>query len=211
MSSAAGGADSCGGDPASSPARRPIGGIEPADPLDAGDPPADLRRLAVRAAGPVMYGLFVLQPLALTVQYSFYRWDGVGPATWVGLANYAAVLEEPKLVETLFNAFRLVVFFSFAPVALGLVDRERHPSRGNRPARRRLAHRAVPAAGHPARRCRDHLGPAAVALRARQPGPDGPRAGRRRAGLARRLRHGASGGRADRDLGRCSASARCCC
>ena len=69
----------------------------------------------------VMYGLFVLQPLALTVQYSFYRWDGVGPATWVGLNNYVAVLSEPRLVETLYNAFRLVLFFSFIPVALGLV------------------------------------------------------------------------------------------
>ena len=68
-----------------------------------------------------MYGLFVLQPLFLTVQYSLYRWDGVGPATWVGLANYAAVLSEPRLLETLFNAFRLVLFFSLVPVALGLV------------------------------------------------------------------------------------------
>jgi raffinose/stachyose/melibiose transport system permease protein len=68
-----------------------------------------------------MYAVFVLQPLVLTVQYSLYRWDGVGPATWVGFANYATVLSEPKLVETLFNAFRLVVFFSFVPVLLGLV------------------------------------------------------------------------------------------
>ena len=69
----------------------------------------------------IMYGLFVLQPLALTVQYSLYRWDGVGPATWVGLSNYVTVLNEPRLVETLFNAFRLVLFFSFIPVSLGLV------------------------------------------------------------------------------------------
>jgi raffinose/stachyose/melibiose transport system permease protein len=68
-----------------------------------------------------MYGLFVIQPLALTVQYSLYRWDGVGPATWVGLSNYATVLSEPRLVETLFNAFRLVLFFSLIPVGLGLV------------------------------------------------------------------------------------------
>jgi raffinose/stachyose/melibiose transport system permease protein len=68
-----------------------------------------------------MYGLFVLQPLALTVQYSLYRWDGVGPATWVGLQNYATVLSEPRLVETLFNAFRLVLFYSLIPVGLGLV------------------------------------------------------------------------------------------
>jgi raffinose/stachyose/melibiose transport system permease protein len=69
----------------------------------------------------VMYGLFVLQPLALTVQYSLYRWDGVGPATWVGLENYLTVVSEPRLVETLFNAFRLVLFYSVIPVSLGLV------------------------------------------------------------------------------------------
>lgn len=69
----------------------------------------------------IMYSFFVLQPLALTVQYSLYRWDGVGPATWVGLSNYATVLTEPRLLETLFNAFRLVLFFSVIPVALGLV------------------------------------------------------------------------------------------
>jgi raffinose/stachyose/melibiose transport system permease protein len=67
------------------------------------------------------YAVFVLQPLALTVQYSLYRWDGVGPATWVGLANYVSVLSESRLLETLFNAFRLVLFFSLVPVALGLV------------------------------------------------------------------------------------------
>ncbi|HET9344218.1 MAG TPA: sugar ABC transporter permease [Candidatus Limnocylindrales bacterium] len=69
----------------------------------------------------VMYGVFVLQPLVLTVQYSFYRWDGVGPATWVGPTNYLTVLGDPRLRETLFNAFRLVVFFSLVPVLLGLV------------------------------------------------------------------------------------------
>jgi len=69
----------------------------------------------------LFYGVFVLQPLALTIEYSFYRWDGVGPATWVGLRNYSAVVSEPRLVETLFNGFRLVIFFSLIPVGLGLV------------------------------------------------------------------------------------------
>ena len=68
-----------------------------------------------------MYALFVLQPLVLTVQYSFYRWDGVGPATWIGLSNYATVLSDPNMRETILNAFRLVVFFSFIPVTLGLI------------------------------------------------------------------------------------------
>jgi raffinose/stachyose/melibiose transport system permease protein len=69
----------------------------------------------------VMYAFFVLQPLVLTIQYSFYKWNGVGPATWVGLSNYATVLSDSDLLETIFNAFRLVVFFSFIPVALGLL------------------------------------------------------------------------------------------
>jgi raffinose/stachyose/melibiose transport system permease protein len=68
-----------------------------------------------------MYGIFVLQPLVLTIQYSLYRWDGVGPATWVGLSNYATVLSDPDMLETIWNAFRLVVFFSLIPVSIGLV------------------------------------------------------------------------------------------
>jgi len=69
----------------------------------------------------LMYAVFVLQPLALTVQYSLYRWNGVGPATWVGLANYATVLRDPDLLATIGNSFKLVVFFSIIPVLLGLV------------------------------------------------------------------------------------------
>jgi raffinose/stachyose/melibiose transport system permease protein len=68
-----------------------------------------------------MYALFVLQPLARTIKYSLYRWDGVGPATWVGLANYRSVLDDPDLLGSIFNSFRLVIFFSFIPVILGLV------------------------------------------------------------------------------------------
>jgi len=69
----------------------------------------------------VMYALFVLLPLVLSIQYSFFRWDGIGEMTWVGLKNYATILEVPDLLGTIVNAFKLVVFFSFIPVALGLV------------------------------------------------------------------------------------------
>jgi len=69
----------------------------------------------------LMYAVFVLQPLVLTVQYSLYRWNGVGPATWVGLSNYAVVLRDPDLLGTIANSFKLVLFFSVVPVALGLV------------------------------------------------------------------------------------------
>ena len=68
-----------------------------------------------------MYTIFVLVPLLMSIRYSFVRWNGIGPMTWVGLDNYITVLEDPDLLGTVFNAFRLVVFFSFIPVTLGLI------------------------------------------------------------------------------------------
>ena len=68
----------------------------------------------------LMYAVFVLIPFVLSVKYSFYRWNGIGPMTWVGTRNYETVLEVPDLLGTISNAFRLVVYFSFIPVTLGL-------------------------------------------------------------------------------------------
>jgi raffinose/stachyose/melibiose transport system permease protein len=69
----------------------------------------------------LMYAMFVLLPLVLSIQYSFFRWNGISPMTWVGLRNYQTILEVPNLLGSIVNAFELVVFFSFIPVALGLV------------------------------------------------------------------------------------------
>jgi raffinose/stachyose/melibiose transport system permease protein len=69
----------------------------------------------------LMYAVFVLLPLLMSIQYSFFRWDGIGPMTWVGLKNYQTVLEVPNLLGTIYNAFRLVVWFSLIPVGLGLI------------------------------------------------------------------------------------------
>jgi raffinose/stachyose/melibiose transport system permease protein len=68
-----------------------------------------------------VYGVFVLFPVAMTVNYSLYRWDGFNVPKWVGLDNYKTVLTDPELVNTLFNAFRLIFFFTVIPVVLGLV------------------------------------------------------------------------------------------
>lgn len=68
----------------------------------------------------LMYAVFVLLPFVLSIKYSFYRWNGIGPMTWVGTRNYETVLEVPDLLGTISNAFQLVVYFSFVPVTLGL-------------------------------------------------------------------------------------------
>jgi raffinose/stachyose/melibiose transport system permease protein len=69
----------------------------------------------------LIYAVFVLLPLLLTIVYSLYRWNGVGPMTWVWLKNYVTVFQVPDLLGTIYNAFLLVVWFSFVPVGLGLV------------------------------------------------------------------------------------------
>jgi raffinose/stachyose/melibiose transport system permease protein len=69
----------------------------------------------------LMYAVFVLLPFLLTILYSFYKWNGTGPMTWVGVKNYVTVFQAPNLIGTVFNAFWLVVWFSFIPVGLGLV------------------------------------------------------------------------------------------
>lgn len=69
----------------------------------------------------VMYAVFVLIPLVLSVYYSFFKWNGITPMTWVGLKNYRTVFEVPDLLATIFNALKLVLFFSIIPVGLGLI------------------------------------------------------------------------------------------
>ncbi|MEU8331925.1 sugar ABC transporter permease [Micromonospora sp. NPDC048839] len=69
----------------------------------------------------VMYAVFVLRPLVLTLQYSLYDWNGIGVARWVGLDNYLTVFTDSDLLKIIGNAMVLIVFFSLIPVALGLL------------------------------------------------------------------------------------------
>ncbi|WP_111765542.1 carbohydrate ABC transporter permease [Nakamurella deserti] len=99
-------------------------------------PPAESvrRRRAPRARRPgallgwlfaapalLVYAVFVLRPLLLTLQYSFYQWNGIGASTFVGLDNYRRIFADPELYGSILNAFKLIVFFSFIPVFLGLL------------------------------------------------------------------------------------------
>lgn len=68
-----------------------------------------------------VYVGFALLPLAKSVEYSFYAWDGIGERVWVGLDNYVASLATPLLRSSLLNALKLVVFFAVIPVSGGLI------------------------------------------------------------------------------------------
>ncbi len=72
------------------------------------------------APGLALYAGVVLVPLAQSVQYSFYSWDGVSQAVWVGLRNYVRFFTDPVLLGTLTHVGVLLIFFSLLPIALGL-------------------------------------------------------------------------------------------
>lgn len=76
--------------------------------------------LTLVAPAALAYAVFVLRPMVQTFQFSFYEWNGVTESTWVGLDNYAAIFRNPELSGSIVNAFELIIFFSFVPVALGL-------------------------------------------------------------------------------------------
>ena len=65
----------------------------------------------------LFYAAFVLYPLAQSIQYSFYNWDGIGVATPAGLANWRAVFTQPELLSAIVHAFELIVFYTLLPVS----------------------------------------------------------------------------------------------
>ncbi len=67
------------------------------------------------------YVAFAILPSLHTVYLSFFEWDGLRPATWAGFDNYAEVFRTPALRGAVLHALVLVVFFSWLPVAVGLL------------------------------------------------------------------------------------------
>ena len=78
--------------------------------------------LALIVPAAAFYGTFVLWPMVQTIQLSFWHWNGVGEATWAGLANFQTVFTNPTIRGSLLNAVILIVYFSFIPVILGLIS-----------------------------------------------------------------------------------------
>lgn len=78
--------------------------------------------LLIAAPGLLLYAGIVLWPLVQSVQYSFFKWNGVTDATWVGFANYVNFFTDPTLRATLGHVLVLLVFFSALPIVLGLMS-----------------------------------------------------------------------------------------
>jgi raffinose/stachyose/melibiose transport system permease protein len=73
------------------------------------------------APAVIVVAVFVAVPLLQTVQYSFYRWNGLNTATPVGLSNYQQALSDGTIRAAVIHSFVLIAFYSVIPVAIGLI------------------------------------------------------------------------------------------
>ena len=108
------------------PASAPAPASRPAPRLTTGRSKRDKRQrwlgLAYLAPALLIYGAIVIGPLCQTVWYSFYKWDGITTATWVGFTNYTTFFTEPQFVASLGHVVVLVAFFALLPISLGLLS-----------------------------------------------------------------------------------------
>lgn len=71
--------------------------------------------------GLVIYTIFMIFPLLLTIYYSFTEWNGVGEKVFIGLQNYAGLIENKDYWRTFFNTLQLVVISVVFQMTLGIL------------------------------------------------------------------------------------------
>jgi raffinose/stachyose/melibiose transport system permease protein len=86
-------------------------------------PPGESRWIGYLYIAPavLVIGTFVALPLLDTVRLSFFEWDGLTDASWVGLDNYKAVFRDGEIKDAFVHAAVLIFFFSILPVGIGLL------------------------------------------------------------------------------------------
>jgi raffinose/stachyose/melibiose transport system permease protein len=52
----------------------------------------------------ILYTIFIIYPVISAIPYSFTKWSGLGPKTYVGLQNYKMLFEHPVLSQQALNA-----------------------------------------------------------------------------------------------------------
>jgi len=107
-------------------AARPGDGLPPSAPVNRPSPSARRRlsptarrqrRAAMLFLAPacVMVAIYVIWPVLSTIRLSFYTWDGMTDATFVGLANYVELFHSQTFYTALKNNVIWLAMFLLAP------------------------------------------------------------------------------------------------
>lgn len=68
-----------------------------------------------------LFAFVILAPMGYGLWVSFFDWDGLAPAEPAGLSNYATAFTDPAVRTATWHSLLLLVFYSFFPIAIGLV------------------------------------------------------------------------------------------
>ena len=73
------------------------------------------------APGLLFFAAYVVIPIFRSIWISFYEWDGLSAATWIGVANYRELLGDDAFYTSLYNNILWLVLYLLAvPVGLGV-------------------------------------------------------------------------------------------
>jgi len=78
---------------------------------------ANQRRLApliLLAPGALMFMVYVIIPIFQSIWISFYDWDGIGAATWIGIGNYVELMDDDAFHTSLKNNVLWLVLYMLA-------------------------------------------------------------------------------------------------
>ncbi len=84
---------------------------------------ANQRKLApwlFLAPGMIMFAVYVIIPIFQSMAISFYDWDGLGQAEWIGGANYVELVDDDAFYTSLWNNLLWLLLFLLA-VPAGLM------------------------------------------------------------------------------------------
>jgi multiple sugar transport system permease protein len=71
--------------------------------------------------GILFFLVYVILPIFQSIGISFYDWDGLGEAEWIGTANYAELFDDDAFYTSFWNNFIWLFLYLLAiPVGLGI-------------------------------------------------------------------------------------------
>ena len=53
--------------------------------------------------GILLFAIYVLWPIISSISISLYQWDGLSPATYVGVENYIELMDDEEFYTALWN------------------------------------------------------------------------------------------------------------
>ena len=73
------------------------------------------------APGLIMFLIYVILPIFQSIVISFYEWDGLSPAVFIGISNYIELFDDEYFYTSLWNnVLWLVLFMLAVPAGLGI-------------------------------------------------------------------------------------------